>query len=81
MRYEDHLDLEKLLHTTKECLEFVYMPKNYILNTKLAEEMGRSYPEGVELVSEGLDYWRPDKSATSGYFLTLENQRKKMDFY
>ena len=66
LRYEEHLDLEKLLHTTKQCLEFVYIPKNYIINSKLAEQMDRVYPEGIETISEGLEYWHPDESATHG---------------
>ena len=28
--------------------------------------MDRVYPEGIETISEGLEYWHPDESATHG---------------
>jgi len=59
LKYENHLDIAKLLNFTGRCPEFVFIPKNFIINPLLAKEMSRVYPEGVDVISEGLERWDP----------------------
>eukprot|EP00494_Astrolonche_serrata_P023190 UN23448 len=62
MSYEDHLDMKHLLNSTDSCPEFVYVPKNYMLNKQLGEEMSREYP--VQMRTTGLESWIPDEHTT-----------------
>jgi len=54
---DKHMDLAKLLGNPTDCPAVIYLPKNYLFNKDLGEEMERPYP--VEMVTEGVDTWTP----------------------
>jgi len=54
---DKHMDLSRLLGNPTECPGVIFLPKNYLFNKDLSEEMERPYP--VEMVTEGVDVWTP----------------------
>jgi len=63
LKYENHLDIQKLLNFTGMCPEIVFIPKNFIINPLLASEMSRVYPEGLDLTKSGLELWDPPEGS------------------